>query len=197
MPGVDRLLVGGAMAFTFLRALGCQTGRSPVEMDLVPVAKAILEDAAAGKTEVVLPEDVVAATYPGDRDRIRTVPADRIPIGLAGLDIGPATVARFRQALRDAGTIFWNGPMGVVEQPPFATGTAELAKVIADCSGLTVAGGTDTVAAIRRAGVADRLNYLSASGAAFLEALEGRELPGVAALSDMSAKPPAAPRAAG
>jgi len=195
-PRVDRLLIGGAMAFTFLKALGCQTGGSPVEVDLVPVAKGILDAAAAAKTEVVLPEDVVAATYPGDRDRIRTVPAERIPVALAGLDIGPATVARFRQALRDAGTVFWNGPMGVVEQPPFAVGTAELAKVIADCSGLTVAGGTDTVAAIRRAGVADGLDYLSPSGAAFLEALEGRELPGVAALSEMTAKPPAPARAA-
>jgi phosphoglycerate kinase len=194
---VDRLLIGGAMAFTFLKALGCQTGGSPVEVDLVPVAKRILEDAAARKTEVVLPEDVVAAAYPGDRDRICTVSADRVPVALAGLDIGPATVARFRLALRDAGTIFWNGPMGAVEQPPFATGTAELAKVIADCRGLTVAGGIDTVAAIRRAGVANRLGYLSPSGSAFLEALEGRELPGVAALSDMSAKSPAAFRARG
>ena len=189
VPRVDRLLIGGAMAFTFLKALGCETGCSTVEVDLVPMARKILEDAQARGIQVVLPEDVVAAMYPGDRHRIRTVPAERIPLALAGLDIGPATVIRFRHALRDAGTVVWNGPMGMVEQPAFASGTAELAKVVADCSGLTVAGGDDTVAAIRRAGVADRLGYLSPSGAAFLEALEGRELPGVAALSAMACQP--------
>jgi phosphoglycerate kinase len=189
LPHVDRLLIGGAMAFTFLKALGCETGFSAVEPHLVPMAKQILEDAQARRMQVVLPVDVVAAMYPGDRDRILTVPAERIPLALAGFDIGPATVIRFRDALRDAGTVVWNGPMGMVEQPAFASGTAELAKVVAGCSGLTVAGGGDTVAAIHRAGVADRLGYLSPSGAAFLEALEGRELPGVAALSDMTRHP--------
>lgn len=189
VPQVDRLLIGGAMAFTFFKALGCETGFSAVERDLVPVAKKILDDAAARRTQVVLPEDVVAAAYPGDRHRIVTVPAERIPLALAGLDIGPATVVRFRDALRDAGTVVWNGPMGMLEEPAFASGTAELAKVVADCSGFTVAAGGDTVAAIHRAGVAERLGYLSPSGAAFLEALEGRELPGVAALSAMSGQP--------
>lgn len=189
VPRVDRLLIGGAMAFTFLKALGCETGFSAVEPDLVPMAKKILEDAQAKGVQVVLPADVVAAMYPGDRDRILTVPAERIPLALAGFDIGPATVIRFRDALRDAGTVVWSGPMGMVDQPPFASGTAELAKVVAECSGLTVAGGGDTVAAIQRAGVADRLGYLSPSGTAFLEALEGRELPGVAALSDMTGHP--------
>jgi phosphoglycerate kinase len=163
-------------------------------MDLVPMAKKILEDAQARGVQVVLPEDVVAAMDPRDRDRIRTVPADRIPVGMAGLDIGPATVMRFGHALRDAGTVVWNGPMGMVEQTAFASGTEKLAKVVADCGVLTVAGGGDTVAAIHRAGVADRLGYLSPSGAAFLAALEGRELPGVAALSDMTARPLAAVR---
>jgi phosphoglycerate kinase len=140
---------------------------------------------------VVLPEDEIAATYAGDRHRIVTVPAERIPLALAGFDIGPATLIRFRDALRDAGTVVWNGPMGMVEEPPFASGTAELAKIVAGCRGLTVAAGGDTVAAIQRAGVANRLGYLSLSGAAFLEALEGAELPGVAALSDMMGQPPA------
>lgn len=192
VPRVDRLLVGGAMAFTFLKASGCETGRSAVEVDLVPMAAKILEDAQARGLQVVLPEDVIAAMDPGDRERIRIVPAARIPVALAGLDIGPATVLRFRDALRDAGTVVWNGPMGMVEQPAFASGTAELAKAVADCRGLTVAGGGDTVAAIHRSGVAGRLGYLSPSGAAFLEALEGRELPGVAALSDITGQPLAA-----
>jgi len=191
VPHVDRLLIGGAMAFTFLKALGGETGFSPVEANLVPVARKILDDARARQMPVVLPEDVIAATYPGDRHRIVTVPAERIPLALAGFDIGPATLLRFRDALRDAGTVVWNGPMGMVEEPPFASGTAELAKVVADCSGLTVAAGGDTVAAIQRAGVADRLGYLSLSGVAFLEALEGRELPGAAALSDMMGQPAA------
>jgi phosphoglycerate kinase len=189
VPHVDRLLIGGAMAFTFLKALGGETGFSLVETQLVPMAKEILDQARVRKTEVVLPEDAVAAAYPGDRHRIVTVPAGHIPLALAGLDIGPATLVRFRQALRDAGTVVWNGPMGVVEQRPFASGTEELARAVADSTAFTVAAGGETVAAIRRAGVADRLGYLSPSGAAFLEALEGRELPGVAALSTMTGKP--------
>jgi phosphoglycerate kinase len=191
VPHVDRLLVGGAMAFTFLKALGAETGISPVEKELVPMAKKILDEARVRQMPVVLPEDVVAATYPGDRHRMVTGPAKCIGLALAGFDIGPATVIRFRAALRDAGTVVWNGPMGMVEQPPFALGTTELAKALGDCGGLTVAAGGDTVAAIRRAGLADRLSYLSPSGGAFLEALEGRELPGVVALSDMTPRPPA------
>ncbi len=183
---VDRMLIGGAMAFTFLKALGREIGRSPVEWDLVPTAKVILEEAATRGVEVLLPEDVVAAVHAGDRHWIRTVPADRIPVALAGLDIGPVTVTRFQQALRDTGTVVWNGPMGVVEQAPFASGTEELAKAVASASGLTVAAGGDTVAAVRRAGVADKLGYLSPSGAAFLKALEGPPLPGVAALNDVN-----------
>ncbi len=180
---VDRLVIGGAMAFTFLRALGGETGRSLVESDLLSTAKQILAEAARRKVELVLPEDVVIATYPEDPS-VRLCPADRVPIAMTGLDIGPATVTRFRQALQDAATILWNGPMGMFERPAFATGTMELAKMIAARPGLTVAAGGDTAAAVRRAGVADRIGYVSTAGTAFLEALEGRELPGVAALTE-------------
>jgi phosphoglycerate kinase len=186
VPQVDRMLIGGAMAFTFLNVLGRETGRSPVEWDLVPTAKAILQDAAARGVEVLLPEDFVAAVYPGGHDRIRSVPADRIPMALSGFDIGPATVTRFQRALQDAGTVVWNGPMGVVEHTSFASGTEALARAVADVRGLTVAAGSDTVAAVRRAGVADKLAYLSPSGEAFLRALEGQPLPGVTALSDVN-----------
>jgi len=172
------------MAFTFLRALGGETGSSLVEAGLVPVAKQILADAAARKVEVLLPEDAVAAMHLGDRHRVVTCPASRIPLALAGFDVGPATIARFRAALGDAGTVVWIGPMGMCEIPDFATGTTELAKAVAASPGLTVAGGRDTVAAIGRAGVAGKFGYLSMAGGAFLEYLEGRELPGVAALSD-------------
>jgi phosphoglycerate kinase len=182
---VDRLLIGGAMAFTFVKALGGETGQSPVERDLVVTAKQILAEAADRKVELVLPEDVVVATCPEDRARIRQCPADRIPMAMNGLDIGPLTVSRFREALRDAATIVWNGPMGMFELPPFATGTMELAKIVAAHPGLTVAVGTDTAAAVRQAGVADRIAHLSTAGTAFLEALEGRELPGVAALTEV------------
>jgi phosphoglycerate kinase len=187
---VDRLLIGGAMAFTFLKAQGGETGRSPVEPDLVETAKRILGEAARRKVELVLPDDVVAATYPEDQTRIRQCPADRIPIAMTGLDIGPRTIARFREALGDAATVLWNGPVGMFERPPFAAGTMELARIVAAHPGLTVAAGTDTAAAVRRAGVAERIGYLSTAGTAFLEALEGRELPGVAALTETGAARP-------
>jgi phosphoglycerate kinase len=180
---VDRLLIGGAMAFTFLKALGGETGRSLVEHHLVVTAKQILEEAARRKVDLLLPDDVVIATYPEDHTRIGQCPADRVPIAMTGLDIGPRTVARFREALRDAATVLWNGPVGMFEHAPFAAGTLELAKIIAEHPGLTVAAGSDTAAAVRQAGVADRISYLSTAGTAFLEALEGRELPGVAALT--------------
>jgi len=181
---VDRLLIGGAMAFTFLKALGHETGRSLVEDELLPAAKQILAEAAARNVDLLLPEDVVVATYPEEAASIRRCPAAAIPVAMTGLDIGPATVTRFRQALQDAATVIWNGPVGMFERPAFAAGTAELAKMVADNPGLTVAAGSDTVAAARRAGVADRIAYVSTAGAAFLEALEGRELPGVAALTE-------------
>lgn len=180
----DRLLIGGGMAFTFLRALGHETGQSLVELGLVPAAKEILADAAARHVELLLPEDVIVSTYPGDHTSVRVNPVGGIGLAMMGLDIGPRTVARFRAALRDAGTVAWNGPMGTCEVPDFATGTTELARAIADSPGLTVAGGGDTVAAIARAGVAERFGYLSMAGGAFLEYLEGRELFGVAALTD-------------
>ena len=181
----DRLLIGGAMAFTFLKALGYETGYSPVDLKLVATAKEILAEAAARQVEILLPEDVIVATDPDDRTYLSTQPSREIPCATMGLDIGPATVARFREAVRDAGTVLWNGPMGMCERPAFAKGTTELAKAVAESPGQTVAGGGDTVAAIERAGVAARFGHLSMGGGAFLEYLEGRELPGVAALTEV------------
>jgi phosphoglycerate kinase len=181
----DRLLIGGAMAFTFLKALGYETGYSPVDRDLVGTAKEILAEAAARGVEVLLPEDVVVAPHPDDRAYLTTQPARAIPCATMGLDIGPATVARFRDAMRDAGTILWNGPMGMFERPAFATGTIELARAMAESPALTVAGGGDTVTAVERAGLAAGFDHLSMGGGAFLEYLEGRELPGVAALTEV------------
>jgi phosphoglycerate kinase len=180
---VDRLLVGGGMAFTFLCAQGHAVGRSLLETNLVDKARQLLEHARARGVDVRLPVDTVIADSPDAREGqvvdSRAIPADRM-----GLDIGPATVRHFGDALRDSRTIVWNGPMGVFERPPFAAGTLGLARAVADAAALSVIGGGDTVAAVQAAGVADRMGYLSTGGGAFLEYLEGRTLPGVAALDD-------------
>jgi phosphoglycerate kinase len=171
------------MAFTFLKALGRETGQSMVEDDLVPTAKQILAEATEHGVDVLHPEDLMMALYPEQPGPAKRCRVDEIPIAMTGLDIGPTTLTRFRERLRDAATVIWNGPVGMCELPAFAHGTVEMAKMVADVTGLTVAAGRDTAAAVRRAGVADRITYVSTAGAAFLEALEGRELPGVAALS--------------
>jgi phosphoglycerate kinase len=183
----DRLLIGGAMAFTFLRALGHETGFSLVDLSLVDTAKEILAEARARRVEILLPDDLIVAAHPDDRTYVSIQPASKIPCATMGLDIGPATLAHFRHALQDAGTILWNGPMGMCERPAFATGTTELIEAIAESPALTVAGGGDTVASIERAGVAAKFGHLSMGGGAFLEYLEGHDLPGVAALSEAGA----------
>jgi phosphoglycerate kinase len=180
---VDRLLIGGGMAFTFLRAQGHEVGRSLLEADLVPTAARLFESARSRGVEIILPVDTVVAASP-DAAAGQAVPATAIPPDQMGLDIGPATVAAFGAAVRDARTIVWNGPMGVFERPPFAAGTLGLARAIAEASGFSVVGGGDTIAAVEQAGVSARLGYLSTGGGAFLEYLEGRTLPGVAALDD-------------
>lgn len=180
---VERLLIGGGMAFTFLRAQGLEVGRSLLEADLVAEARRLLAEAQARGVELLLPVDTLVASGPEAGDP-RAVPVEGIPADLMGLDIGPATLTRFRTALRDARTVVWNGPMGVFERPPFANGTLGLARAIAESRAMSVAGGGDTLAAVRMAGVAERFGYLSTGGGAFLEFLEGRTLPGVAALDD-------------
>jgi len=181
---VDCLLIGGAMAFTFLKALGHDPGRSLVEPELVDQARQVLAQARARGIQVGLPVDTVVASGPESAEAVRTVNVRQIPPGLMGVDIGQVTLARFKEALRPARTVIWNGPMGVFENPAFATGTIELARAVAGSSAFTVVGGGDTVAAVHQAGVAEKLGYLSTAGGAFLEFLEGRELPGVDALSE-------------
>ena len=183
---VDALLIGGAMAFTFLKALGHDPGRSLVEPDLVETARQVLAEARARGVQVGLPVDAVVGRAPRQAEEVSTVNIRQIPPTLMGLDIGPVTLERFREALRSARTVVWNGPMGVFENPAFASGTLELARAVADSQAFTVVGGGDTVAAIHQAGVADKIGYLSTAGGAFLEYLEGRELPGVAALTESS-----------
>ena len=181
---VDRLLIGGGMANTFLLAEGKEVGRSLVEPDKVEVARRLLERARDKQVTVLLPVDaVVVDRIEGEAPR-RLVSIDAVPPDLMIVDIGPATVEQFAAALHDARTILWNGPMGVFELPPFAEGTRKLAAVVGQTGAVTVIGGGDTVAAVEQAGVADRMTHISTGGGATLELLEGRTLPGVAALQD-------------
>ncbi|MBI2524535.1 MAG: phosphoglycerate kinase [Candidatus Rokubacteria bacterium] len=181
---VDNLLIGGGMAFTFLAALGHGVGRSLLEPERIEAARAALDHARTRGVTVRLPVDVVAARGIDSRDDIRTVGIRAIPADMMGLDIGPATVARFRDALKGAATVLWNGPMGVFEREPFASGTLEVGRAVAACGGFSVIGGGDTIAAAQAAGVTEQIGYISTAGGAFLEFLEGRVLPGVAALSE-------------
>ena len=180
---VDALLIGGGMAFTFLRALGHDVGKSLVEADRIETARSALEAARRRGVQIVLPVDAVIA--PGlDSPSGRTVSIREIPANQMGLDLGPASVEQFAITLRTARTIVWNGPMGVFEKAPFAAGTLGVARAVVGGSAFSVIGGGDTIAAVNQAGVADRIGYISTAGGAFLEFLEGRTLPGVEALTE-------------
>jgi phosphoglycerate kinase len=182
---VDRLLVGGAMMFTFLKAQGRPTGKSLVEDDRLDMAKAVLEQAKARGVELVLPVDCVASVAADGSAPARTVPLEGLGPEEMGVDIGPESVKLFAAKLKDAKTVVWNGPMGIFEVPAFAEGTLGVARAMADLTGhgaVTVVGGGDSVAAIQQAGLAERFSHLSTGGGASLEFLEGKVLPGVAAL---------------
>ncbi len=178
---VDVLLVGGAMANTFLAARGVDMGASKVERDKLAVAREVLQAAEARGVTLVLPEDVVVAESL-EAPSGRTVSVKDVDEGDMALDIGPATVERFRQEIARARTIFWNGPMGVFESEPFAAGTVAVARAVADSPAMSVVGGGDSVAAVNAAGVADGIDHISTGGGASLELMEGKELPGIAAL---------------
>ncbi|MEV4535101.1 phosphoglycerate kinase [Asanoa sp. NPDC049518] len=180
LPKVDKLLVGGGMCFTFLKAQGHEIGKSLLEDDMLDTCRDLL---ARGGDKIVLPTDVVAATeFSADADH-DVVAADAIPADRLGLDIGPASVAAFAGALADAHTVFWNGPMGVFELAPFAAGTRGVAEAIMKVDGLTVVGGGDSAAAVRALGLdEDAFGHISTGGGASLEYLEGKRLPGIAAL---------------
>jgi phosphoglycerate kinase len=178
---VDRLLIGGGMAYTFLRAKGIATGKSLVEVDKVELAKALL--AVAG-LKLVLPTDhVVASSFDAAADT-RTLPIDQIPDGWMGLDIGPKTIETYGEEIRRAKLVLWNGPMGVFEMEPFATGTLQIAKIVADSEATSIVGGGDSVAAVHKGGVSDRITHISTGGGASLEFLAGSKLPGVEVLTD-------------
>jgi len=188
---VDKILIGGAMAYTFFKAEGFTVGKSLVENDMMQTAQEINKRAEAEGVELLLPTDhqVVDSYEPikGDKIVAKTIPIEFTNAGHAGMDIGVETVSHFKSALQDARTIIWNGPMGVFEEPPFNEGTIGIAHAVAEAAdrGATViVGGGDSVAAVTQAGVADRITHISTGGGATLEFLAGEDLPGVTALSD-------------
>jgi len=179
----DRILIGGAMCFSFFRAAGIPTGDSLVEEDGVRLAQALLE----GEQDLELPVDLVLGdSFSADAER-RSSEGVEVPDGWMGLDIGPRTAAAYAEAIGGAGTVLWNGPMGAFELEPFAAGTRVVAEAVAAAPGHTVVGGGDSAAALTAFGLADRVDWLSTGGGASLELLEGRELPGVAVLEESSA----------
>jgi len=181
---VDALVIGGAMAFTLIAAEGGKVGGSLVEEDRIDDVRRALATARGRGVAVHLPTDVVAAPAIEESAPAEVVPADAVPEGLMGLDIGPETIAAFTEALAGAGTILWNGPMGVFELEPFADGTRAVARACAASDAFTVVGGGDSLAAVTREGLADAFDHLSTGGGASLEFLEGRRLPGLAILED-------------
>ncbi len=181
---VDVLLVGGGMAYTFLKAQGTEIGGSLLEADKLDVAREVLDTARAKGVTFILPMDHVIAQRVAADAETRTVDSTAIPAGWMGLDIGPRARQAFATAIRAAKTVVWNGPMGVFELPPFREGTFAVARAVAESPATSIVGGGDSVAAVTQAGVAARMTHISTGGGASLEFLEGIELPGVAALPD-------------
>jgi len=181
---VNKVIVGGAMAFTFLKAQGQEVGNSLVEPEMVDVARRIQQSVLERGVKFYLPVDFVVAESANDGAETKIVTSQEIPKGWTGLDIGPATTRLFSEAIQDAKTIIWNGPMGLFEKDAYSRGTFAIARAVADSYALTIVGGGDTDVAVHRAGVSDSISFISTGGGASLELLEGKELPGLAALTD-------------
>lgn len=181
---VDTILIGGGMAFTFLKVQGAEIGSSLYEDETRKTAEAILKKAESGGKRFLLPVDCVASPSVEEGAETKTVSAHEIPSGWMGLDIGPETVALFENEIREAGTIVWNGPVGVFEKEPYAGGTRKIAEAVAGSGAVSILGGGETAAAADQFGVAGRMTHVSTGGGASLEFLEGRVLPGIAALDD-------------
>ncbi len=180
----DVLVIGGGMANTFLKAQGCAVGESLVEDDQLDTARAVMEEARQRGVRLLLPIDVVVADRFAADAESRTVPINAVPGGWRILDVGPKSVESYESALRACKTIVWNGPLGVIEMPAFAKGSEALGRALAGIDAVTIVGGGETAALVEEAGLADKFDHVSTGGGAFLEFLEGRELPGVAALLD-------------
>jgi phosphoglycerate kinase len=179
---VDKLIIGGGMAFTFLKAWHLEIGKSICEDDMVELARQILDKSRARGVKFYLPVDCVVAEKPTADAEAKVVTVQEIPKDWMGLDIGPATTMLFSEALQNAKTIIWNGPMGMFELDPFSRGTLGMVTYVANSHALTIVGGGDTDVAVHRAGESHKISYISTGGGAFLELLEGKVLPGVAAL---------------
>jgi phosphoglycerate kinase len=184
---VDKVIIGGGMAFTFIKALGLEIGNSLVEDEMLEFAKGVQEHAFSRGVKFYLPVDcvVAASREPGAETKI--VPVQEMPKGWYGMDIGPASVKLFSEAVQNAKTILWNGPMGVFENDAFARGTLSVAHSVANAYALTIVGGGDTALAVHRAGESESMSFISTGGGATLQLLEGKELPGLAALPDQHA----------
>jgi len=185
LPLLDNLLIGGGMAFTFMKEMGMEVGNSLVELDRLGAARKIMDDAEAQGVDLVLPPDIVVAPSTDRSDQAGTVPADSIPHQQSGLDVGPDTVSRFAEVIYSSSTVVWNGPMGVFEIPPFDAGTRGIASAMAAAAEqgvFTVVGGGDSVRAVSEAGLEDRISFVSTGGGASLMLLQGQELPALAAL---------------
>jgi len=181
---VDKILIGGAMANTFLAAQGYEVGNSLYEAEMVETAGRVIADAAKRKVKLYLPVDVVVASRLDAPSSSKAVPAQEIPAGWTAADIGPATSLLFREALQDAKTIVWNGPLGAFEIGGFAGGTQALMRTLSESNAITIVGGGDTDTALHKAGLISRMSYVSTGGGAFLELLEGKRLPGIVALEE-------------
>lgn len=179
---VDALLIGGGMAYTFLKAKGVKVGKSIVEDDKISLSLGIIEEATKGKTRLVLPSDHIAAEKIKEDAKRKVVKNEEIPEDWICLDIGPETIKIFSEKIRSAKTIFWNGPMGVFEVEPFSYGSISIAKEIANSKAFSIIGGGDTIAVVNKAGISDRISHISTGGGASLEFIEGRRLPGIEAL---------------
>lgn len=179
---VDRLIVGGGMAFTFLKAQGFNVGKSLCETDMLDLARKIMDKAKAQNVQFLLPVDTVIAQEPSADAERNIVAVKDIPDGWMGLDIGPASIAAFSDAVKTAKTIVWNGPLGMFELAPFSSGTFKLVDAVVQSGAMTIVGGGDTDTAVHKTGKSDKISYISTGGGAFLELLEGKTLPAVAAL---------------
>lgn len=179
---VDKIIIGGGMAFTFLRAAGYETGKSLCEEEMLDTARKIQEKAKQKNVQFLLPSDVVIALAATADAKAKVCAVNEIPREWIGLDIGPATIALFSDALKGSRTVIWNGPMGMFELEPFSKGTFQLAQAVANSGAVSIIGGGDTDTAIKKAGLSAKMSYISTGGGAFLEWLEGKTLPGIAAL---------------
>ena len=181
---VDTLIIGGGMVYTFLKAKGMEIGKSLVEDKSIDQAKVFMAQAEASKAKVIFAKDIVVASEISDKAATKVVKVENIPADMMGVDAGPETIKIIKEEIKNAGTVVWNGPVGVFEIPKFAKGTNEIARALADSKAVSIIGGGDSAAAVEAAGVANKITHISTGGGASLEFLEGKELPGIAVLQE-------------